>query len=316
MFTLPTVHIQLDQDIVVARGSATESQGYFLKGVVNLELHEPTRIKDVTLELVGTVSLFSTNKGWLHKVLVKQKWSLLEGPKDVKARDADTYPHPFNIFLPGSLPESVNLEMGSISYVLNVQVKKAAFTRDVNVSKSVTLRRDSLMNNETLASQTEFESSLQHLIHFPVKSILQGESIPFQVVLDHLIKRSIDTVMISVLENVKYRSSVSSSYQTVKQIAQFQFKIQPDDSSLEKHLVLDLSHCPVRFSCNTTYIKVEHELNIQFNDLQKNISIPIWFAPKELGTAHDELPPYSEILPGDLPSYDLISQLPLQTAVA
>ncbi|ORY04522.1 hypothetical protein K493DRAFT_296961 [Basidiobolus meristosporus CBS 931.73] len=205
--------------------------------------------------------------------------------------------------------------MGEVAYTLNVRVKRPTFTRDVKASKSLTLRRDSLVNFNTVddlfSNPNSLAASLQQSIHFPIRAIVQGESIPLVIMVSHLIEHSINSLVISVREHVKYQSSVSA-FQTVKHIARFHFKVYPDDIAEEKKVILNLSNCSVRFSCDTTYIQVEHELNIQFNHptLQHDINIPIWLAPKELQTAYDELPPYSAGLSGglELPTYDLVSQ--------
>ncbi|ORX85299.1 hypothetical protein K493DRAFT_341811 [Basidiobolus meristosporus CBS 931.73] len=326
MFSVPVVDIIFDQEVVIARGSASESQGYFVEGVVDLKLQEPTKVNDIVLKLVGTISLFTATKGWLHKTIVKQKWSLMDRSSGGKALAADTYQYRFNVFLPGSLPESVILELGEINYRLTAQVKRPAFARDVSASRLVTLRRDSLLYlepQETLfANDQEIKLPIQDSIRLPTRTVLQGDSIPLQILFCHLIGHQIEKVSISIMEHVRYQSNISA-YQTTKQIAKFKLDIQLEDLSQEKLLMLDLSSCEVRFSCNTSFIQVEHYLQVEFSSCEcpdtddlgpMAMRIPIWFAPKELQTAYDELPPYSGQLSGpengSLPSYELIAQIP------
>lgn len=57
MLNQSKVKIHVENDNLIMYGSSTESPGCVLRGVMSLELQEPTKIKSILLELVGKMSL-------------------------------------------------------------------------------------------------------------------------------------------------------------------------------------------------------------------------------------------------------------------
>lgn len=51
------VKIHVENENLIMYGSATESPGCVLRGVMNLDLQETTKIKSITLDMVGKMTV-------------------------------------------------------------------------------------------------------------------------------------------------------------------------------------------------------------------------------------------------------------------
>lgn len=65
------VKIHVENENLIMYGSSTESAGCVLRGVMNLELQEPTKIKSITLDLVGKMTV-SWSEGSKSKHFCKE----------------------------------------------------------------------------------------------------------------------------------------------------------------------------------------------------------------------------------------------------
>lgn len=106
------------------------------------------------------------------------KVSLLRNPNDnsnnnnknhTKKLPAGIHTYPFELFLPGSLPETVNTELGKVSYCLYAKASRSKFAPSIKYRQNVEILRTipEHVNAEGIGFAREFNNMVKYNIsHF------------------------------------------------------------------------------------------------------------------------------------------------------
>ncbi|KAH7110128.1 hypothetical protein B0J11DRAFT_499404 [Dendryphion nanum] len=136
-----------------------------------------------------------------NRVSVAQKGYLTFNPGD--------YMYHFELPLDSHLPETINLELGSVKYELEAIIERAgAFCLNLIGTKEVTLIRapseGSLAHVEPIAISRNWGDQLQYDIVMSGKSFPLGTQIPITFKLTPLAKVQCKSIRVFVTENVEY----------------------------------------------------------------------------------------------------------------
>src|SRR5687767_3830470 len=73
-------------------------------------------------------------------------WIFLEAKKGYHVLEPNNYVWDFELVLPDTLPETINLTQGFVEYNLKATVERCAFARNLNVRRKIQIRRYSKPN--------------------------------------------------------------------------------------------------------------------------------------------------------------------------
>ncbi|ODV89187.1 hypothetical protein CANCADRAFT_11378, partial [Tortispora caseinolytica NRRL Y-17796] len=210
-----------DRDVVVLRGSPTESAGYHLNGRLRLVTSESCSVRRITLRMYGTVrinwseSLLSA-KGIANSKLAKfesvvfeKEWSFLDwaNSKNVlHTLSAGSYEYPFDTIIPGSIPESVEgLESAIVIYKMKATIERGRFSNNIVRKKVIhivrTLAPDSIELLETVSIDNTWPDKIEYSISIPSKAVPIGSAVPININMLPLLKGlKLGSIMITLKE--------------------------------------------------------------------------------------------------------------------
>lgn len=130
-------------------------------------------------------------------------------PKGYRAFQPGDYVYNFELPLDSRLPETINVELGTVKYELEAVIDRAgAFRANVTGAKEVTLIRtpseNSLEQVEPIAISRKWEDQLHYDIIISGKSFPLGAQIPIAFKLTPLAKIQCHRIRIYITENVEY----------------------------------------------------------------------------------------------------------------
>ncbi|QVM07221.1 hypothetical protein D8B26_001925 [Coccidioides posadasii str. Silveira] len=207
--------IRLDDDYIVFRGSPDEAASAHLKGTLVLCLSEPLTIKHLKLQLVGvsrigwtmvTGSLTGTRKQGKEQVVFEKTWKFRDAGKGkTEIMPADNYEYPFDVILPGSLPESVEgLQDSWITYRLKAEIGRK-YAKDIHARKPLriirTLDPNALELIHAISVENIWPNKLEYCLSVPNKAVIFGTSVTVNFRLVPLLKGlKIGTVLSQFIE--------------------------------------------------------------------------------------------------------------------
>ncbi|KAI5849716.1 hypothetical protein BZA05DRAFT_339212 [Tricharina praecox] len=206
---IPFIEIRLDEDVVVFRGLAEESNGAMLKGLVALCIRDSVAIRGISLVLQGVRRLHWSERqpppvaGLMsnpsrtikhEEVFYEKKWNFLEsnGHTNFTVMPGN-YEYPFQLPLAGELPESVEgLGSTHVVYRLKARISRGKFSHDITAKKHLriirTLGPNSLELTQTMSVENLWPEKVQYSISIPSKAVVFGTCIPVDIVLVPLLK--------------------------------------------------------------------------------------------------------------------------------
>ncbi|ORZ25712.1 hypothetical protein BCR42DRAFT_364117 [Absidia repens] len=136
-FSGTVVNIDLENDHLIMHGNANESPGCVLRGVLNLHLKQPTKVKSIILTLTGTIQI-SWTQPLAHgheqffraeKTVVSHQWIFLR-PQYARSHQLSSGNHSyeFECFMAGDLPESIRVaQFYFCQYQLKATIQRPHF---------------------------------------------------------------------------------------------------------------------------------------------------------------------------------------------
>jgi hypothetical protein len=220
---------------------------------------------------------------------------------------AGTHKYPFELFIPGNIPETVDTERGTVNYKLSATAIRSGLFPNLHVSQNVTIIRTVLeeRNSEGIAIASEWNNQLGYEITIPKRAYPIGDSIDIDLKLSPKTKKvNIVGIKIQIEEESVYKSrgqkSIESRTLSVHKVNNFaeqiiisskndndiitqegsssSAQIQDDENNLEnlfyhKNILLPIPKCtsPIYFSYKSPSINISHHLKFIFTIKSDNI---------------------------------------------
>ncbi|KAG2227283.1 hypothetical protein INT45_008527 [Circinella minor] len=146
MSTLSTLQfkIQLENRSIILGGTPEQSNDRLLQGHVLLYLRAPIRIKSIKLRLFGQMKLqwHETTK---KRTVIDHEWILLELSKGSDTIESGIHSYPFQLQLPGNLPETIeDSSYGHIIYKLKAVAVRSGLASNLVAREVVKVYRQPL----------------------------------------------------------------------------------------------------------------------------------------------------------------------------
>jgi hypothetical protein len=192
-----------------------------------------------------------------------------------------THTYPFELFLPGSLPETTNTELGTVKYYLKAKAYRSRLSPKIRLLQEVEILRTlpDHINSQGIGFSREFNDLLSYEINIPKKAYPLGQQIPIDMKISPYIKKlKVSGVRVQVIEKTTYTScgqKVTDSREVARQnLETFGKNRLMDDEEegdignvyYQQMMDLTLPKClrPVHYSCTTPLISVAHDLKFSF----------------------------------------------------
>ncbi|CAG8700119.1 5094_t:CDS:2 [Rhizophagus irregularis] len=287
------LQINLIEPILYFRGDTEESVGCFLRGNLILNLPKPTKIRKIEMKFVGSAS--NRNDSCEEQEIMSHnctsKFNLIP---------AGIHKYPFELFIPGNVPETIDTERGLVHYKLSATAIRSGLSPNLHVSQYVPIIRTILeeRNSEGTAISSDWNNQLGYEITIPKKAYPIGDSIDIDLKLKPRSKNiNIAGIKIQMEEEsvfkTKGQKSTDSRTLLVHKVNNFAEQIlisdknvsinnnniqegtsssaqiiQDDDENLfyHKNILLPIPKCssPIYFSYKSPSINISHHLKIIF----------------------------------------------------
>ncbi|KAI8388480.1 uncharacterized protein BYT42DRAFT_560225 [Radiomyces spectabilis] len=313
--------IEVLNDVIQLRGQADEAAGKVLQGSVLLNLAEPLKVRTIQLKFTGKMKVqWSEGMGhhqYSHKqerTIITHSWQFVPPhnghSKKSQLLPAGRHKWDFELMLPGDLPQSLNSDIGRVTYRLKAVVDRPAFHQNLVKKRHIRINR-CMLNEFELSQSLEIHNTwadkMVYDISLPTKVYARGESIPISFnILPIANKLKVRSIMATLKEYCTYTANAHSK--TDMRIIRF---LRQEDPFSEAVLtgetscwtrVLDMDvppQCPLIF-CDTDneMIKIRHKLKfiISLENADGHLS--------ELRCAVPVVIIDSLIQQSDLPTYD------------
>ena len=183
-----------ERDVIVLQGDAFTSEGTLLKGVLVLSLTETIQAKNITLSLRGKARahwgelVYNAARAQVERqqraesIVFEHTWSFLPFEGKSKTVAAGNYEYPFEVFLPGDIPESVEgLQYGSVRYNMLATIERPSFAQNLVARKHLRVIRALSMDSFEMASTSSVDNTwpdkIEYAISTPTKYHPIGASI-------------------------------------------------------------------------------------------------------------------------------------------
>ncbi|CAG8493377.1 10089_t:CDS:2 [Acaulospora morrowiae] len=195
---------------------------------------------------------------------------------------AGIHTYPFELFLPGNLPETVNTELGNVSYYLHAKATRSRFKPNIILHQPIEILRTipDHVNTQGIAFSREFNDMLSYEISIPKKGYPIGQTIPIEMKICPYVKRlRVISVKVELVEKTTYTSHeqkvTDSKVGTTKTLFKFGEERLIEDHeegdvgnvvySQVMHMEVPKCASPIHYSCATPLISVAHDLKFTFS---------------------------------------------------
>ncbi|RIA90869.1 S-antigen, C-terminal domain-containing protein [Glomus cerebriforme] len=123
---------------------------------------------------------------------------------------AGVHKYPFELFIPGNIPETIDTERGTVNYKLSATAVRSGLSSNLHVSQNVTIIRTFLeeRNSEGTAIANEWNNQLGYEITIPKKAYPIGDSIEIDLKLSPRAKKTkITGIKIQIEEEAVYKTN-------------------------------------------------------------------------------------------------------------
>ncbi|KAK2813545.1 hypothetical protein FQN49_008292, partial [Arthroderma sp. PD_2] len=287
--------IRLDDPYVIFRGNEEESASAHLKGTLVLCLSEPLTIKHLRLHLTGMSRISwpfligavpGAKKHGKERTFFEKTWKFRDAGKGkTEIMPADNYEFPFDVVLPGSLPESIEgLPDTWIIYRFKAEIGRK-YTKDIQIRKPLrvirTLGPSALELSHVMSVENIWPNKLEYSISTPSKAVIFGTSVKVDFRLIPLLKGlRIGTVTTQFIESYDVMSCRDdsrlqpTSHKSVRVVVADHFRLGPEeerrfleeeDDGYQFSRVLELPKklCKCIQDTDTKGIKIRHKLKFK-----------------------------------------------------
>ncbi|KAJ1652509.1 hypothetical protein IWQ61_007175 [Dispira simplex] len=231
--------VHLFQDPVIFRGLPENSPGSVLAGYVHLHVTEATRLRALILYFKGVERLQATtvrNSINAQRNIIFHTWHFLPLGHENHLLPKGTHSFPFEVALPGHLPETIQTEHAWISYSLTAVAIRPTFRKDFVVAKPVVVQRYALLDypqlTEPLVTEGNLGSHIRYQLRVGEKRVGLGEKLSLHTSLKYLHNVYVSKVWITLME---YSTITDKYFQTPSEAFPISFLtnslFQPNDET-------------------------------------------------------------------------------------
>ncbi|KAI8086479.1 uncharacterized protein BX664DRAFT_366029 [Halteromyces radiatus] len=181
--------INLETDHIILHGSVEESGGVMLRGSVVLDCHENTKIKSITLKIIGKIKVNWIEGTGSHQRLYKEEQTILEHEWSFMPQTRKTYhlsehhyQWDFELPLPGDLPETIHHDLGEVYYRLKAVAERPTFSINYTDKRSLKVSRLMLPTSmelmQSVLISNVWADKLSYDISVPSKCYTMGGMLP------------------------------------------------------------------------------------------------------------------------------------------
>ncbi|KAI8096526.1 uncharacterized protein BX664DRAFT_324190 [Halteromyces radiatus] len=184
------VNIDLENDHLIMHGTANESLGCVLRGVLHLHLKQSTKIKSILLRFTGSIRTSWTQPlGHGHerffqdeRTVVSHQWIFL-APQYTKtySLQAGTHSYEFELPLAGHLPESVKVaQFYNVQYQLKATIQRPHVLPNYACHRIIHLTRQRYTIAplvEPISVMNQWTNKVDYDISLPTKLYHHGDTI-------------------------------------------------------------------------------------------------------------------------------------------
>ncbi|ORZ12675.1 or S-antigen, C-terminal domain-domain-containing protein [Absidia repens] len=181
--------INLESSHIILHGSVEESSGVMLRGSVVLECHETTKIRSITLKLIGKVKVNWMEGTGSHQRLYKEEqtiveheWSFMPQGRKTYHLSERHYQWDFELPLPGDLPETMHHDLGEVYYRLKAVAERPTFSLNYSDKRSLKVSRLMLPTSmellQSVLISNVWADKLSYEISVPSKCYTMGSLLP------------------------------------------------------------------------------------------------------------------------------------------
>ncbi|KAK4516297.1 uncharacterized protein ATC70_011267 [Mucor velutinosus] len=226
--------INVQSDEIVLLGHANEAAGKMLQGSLILNISEPIKVKSVNLSFVGKMKV-SWSEGVGHhqhyhkqeRTILSHAWEFVKpqliSPTANSSQNAT--PHKkstilsagqhkwdFELLLPGNLAQTLDSDVGSVSYRLKATIERSAFVQNTIKKRNIRIVRCILPSQFELVQSLEIHNTwaqkMVYDISVPSKLYAFNDTIPisFKIlpIASHL---RVHAIMASIKEYCTYTAN-------------------------------------------------------------------------------------------------------------
>ncbi|EEH45027.2 uncharacterized protein PADG_08669 [Paracoccidioides brasiliensis Pb18] len=310
--------IRLEDDYIVFRGNEHEAASTLLKGKVILCLSEPLHIKFLRLNLTGKSRVFvqvpisgGRRRSVREHNVFEKTWSFKDAGKGkMESLPAGNYEFPFDIILPGSLPESIEgLRDTWITYRFKGEIGRK-YAKDIVVRKPLriirTLDPSALELSHAMSVENVWPNKIEYSISTPSKAIIFGTSVrvDFRIVplLKGLVIGTISTQLVETHDfvlNPDDPEALQVSHKSTKVIFNESYTLGEQDKSQDPDGAIEGFECCRIFNLpkslskclqdtDTNGIKIRHKLKFRVqlqnpdghtSELRAGLPVSIFISP-------------------------------------
>ncbi|KAK9765120.1 hypothetical protein K7432_006794 [Basidiobolus ranarum] len=309
------LYINFYEDSLVMYGTPEESSGCVLGGHVHLNLTEFLVTKGITLRFVGKTEIFASYKTPKQTyILIDRSWPLVRPNRDKCYLPPNKYRFDFEIPVSGRLPESVQVPGGVIEYTLYAEVEKAGLHFNIQVGKTVLLKRAPhpisecyLTPSATSISWLKERILCRMSTEMPVYD--QHEQIMVEIkihFLESIIKiKRIELALQEIISYPTYDGSLVKNSKIIAKTDRISMAIR--DFAYETSASLSIPDTAF-YDSTTKYIRVRHNIigklffnDHVFNGSELHLNLPIVLRSREQSELLEILPSYR--MEDEPPSY-------------
>ncbi|EPB87825.1 hypothetical protein HMPREF1544_05354 [Mucor circinelloides 1006PhL] len=288
--------INVQSDEIVLLGHANEAAGKMLQGSLILNISEPIKVKSVNLSFVGKMKV-SWSEGVGHhqhfhkqeRTILSHAWEFVKPQlisrtsnssqnatphKKSTVLSAGQHKWDFELLLPGNLAQTLDSDVGSVSYRLKATIERSAFVQNTVKKRNIRIVRCILPSQFELVQSLEIHNTwaqkMVYDISVPSKLYAFNDTIPisFKIlpIASHL---RVHAIMASIKEYCTYTANSHTKTDTrivrlVRVDHPFSEAVSTTTSPPTWDRVLDLpvpSKSPVIFAdADSDMIRIRHRL--------------------------------------------------------
>ncbi|CAG8590510.1 7739_t:CDS:2 [Paraglomus occultum] len=299
--------IQLVEPVISFRGGPREAIGCFLRGDLIIHLQKPTKVKCIELKFMGREKIgFSEgtcpirNAGAIReeRELISNTWTFLDpiptkltasatrfhllrksNPKSMQSRllPAGKHTYPFEIFLPGNLPETIKTDHVHVEYTLEGKLMTNGVFPCRKIKKHIEVVRTipDHLNSQGVATAREITDTFAYEISLPKLAYPIGQTAPLDIKISPLSKHFVlHGIKVEIHEKCVYhirgRDVTSNNIVLSEALPIFDKTILSEDGTdgffYGRTLPLKLPKFSslVHPSCDTSTLTITHQMKIVF----------------------------------------------------
>ncbi|OZJ03415.1 hypothetical protein BZG36_03601 [Bifiguratus adelaidae] len=312
--------IALENEQLVMHDSPQDSAGCFLRGSLFLNCREPTYLRTLTLRFKGSLKVWiMEGSGAAFRSdrkahdLIDHQWVFLAQQKRTHILVPGLHSFPFELALPGDLPESVDGDdLASVLYRLTAIAERPKFASNLVLMQDVPIVRHCYSSDseffQPMTIADEWTDKITYDITVPTRICVPGETIPTSIKLSPRAENiSIHYVSAVLEETVTLRTSAVSktSARNVVAIKNEQFPCEGTQWSNVEQLHTPQHtkiHPPsIAYDTENAHINITHVIHYvvciknpdgHFSELRA--TIPIIVSPVPANDELNQLPAYED----------------------